>query len=143
MNIIKILRKNIIKSLRKNKENGKKTILTYSFLSMLFYKGKILRLYMFSAMINKVDGLIKETKSNFEITTFGIKDIKRLININSKENKDKKILEDYKNKSLNCSVCKKNISINISEFGGVIKNSQNKWILLCRDLNCYNKALSE
>lgn len=98
---------------------------------------------MLLEMIHKTEELIKNGFNTFEINTFGINDIKKLIKIISKENKDKKILEDHINKSLKCSVCKKDISKRISEFGGAIKNSQNRWILLCRDLNCYNKALSE
>lgn len=91
----------------------------------------------------KIDYSIKEKLEILEITTFGIKDIKNLILIISKENNDKKILEDYENGKLICSVCNKNISKNINNIGGIIKNKIGRWILLCRDLNCYNRALSK
>jgi len=99
--------------------------------------------YMFSAMIHKIDEIVEKTKTDLEVKTFGINDIKKLIKIISKENNNQRLIEDYKNKNLKCSICNKNISVDKSEFGGVIKDSQNRWILLCRDLNCYNKALSE
>ncbi len=98
---------------------------------------------MFSAIVQKTEDFIKERINTFEINTFGIRDIKKLILIIFKENNDKSILEDYKNNRLTCSICKKNIFKDINNLGGAIKDKQGKWILLCRDLNCYNKALSK
>lgn len=98
---------------------------------------------MFSAIVQKTEDFVKDRFNTFEINTFGIRDIKRLISIISEENKDKKMVEDYRNNKLTCSVCKKNISKEINNLGGAIKDKQGKWILLCRDLNCYNKALSK
>lgn len=98
---------------------------------------------MFLTAIIKAEDFIQDKTKNLEITTFGLNEIKKLLTDISRDEKNDKFLQEYKNKQLKCSVCNKNISKNLTEFGGAIKNSQGKWTLLCRNLNCYNKSLSK
>ena len=98
---------------------------------------------MFLTIVTKAEDFIQDKTKNLEITTFGLNEIKKLLTDISNDEKNNRFLEEYKNKQLKCSICNKNISENLSEFGGIIKDSKGKWILICRNLNCYNKSLSK
>lgn len=98
---------------------------------------------MFLTTIHKVEDTIKEKIPSLKINTFNLNEIEKLLKKLDKDNKDSKLLEEYYNKKIKCSVCNKNLSEDINEFGGSILNKKGKWIILCRDLDCYNKSLSK